>query len=161
MCAASITADQLFEKKKALDREKRKRQKELQATEAARLKELADKRAGQKSAEIHNRKSIVETSTNKDRAVEDEFRELVAEMSEIGFTNSSQVSEYITRNRLGNKYKNISGKLEMIMEDNVWDFDGGFPPKIYARLCKELGLRNQGSKAVPGKFTPYKDIYKN
>ena len=113
-------------------------------------KELANRMVAQQRAVAEKRKPNAE---------EEEFRQLVAEMSVLGFTYSSQVSAYIVRNRLGHKYKHISGILQMEMDGNVWSFNGGFPPNIYARLCEELGLGNQGSRAVPREFTPYKDIF--
>ena len=89
---------------------------------------------------------------------EKEFQQLVDEMNSLNFTNSSQVSNYIIRNQLGNKYKHISGVLEMSKDGNTWNFNGGFPPKIYARLCSELNLTNQGTNARPGKFTSFNDL---
>ncbi len=91
---------------------------------------------------------------------EEEFRQLTEEIRAHGFTHSSQVSKYIVDHQLGGKYKHISGVLEIEMDGNVFDFRGGFPPNIYARLCEELKLHNQGSRATPGRFTPYKDILK-
>jgi hypothetical protein len=78
---------------------------------------------------------------------EDEFQNLVAEMTRFRFTHSNQVSNYIVSNHLGYKYKNISGILQMELDDKSWSFKGGFPPKIYARLCKELDLSNNGTRA--------------
>lgn len=88
---------------------------------------------------------------------QDEFRLLVAEVAAQGFTNSGQVSQYIVRNKLGDRYQNISGFLEMKKAGDVWDFKGGFPKHIFARLCQELSLENNGSIAKPGKFTSFKD----
>ncbi|WP_174869218.1 hypothetical protein [Pectobacterium polaris] len=92
-----------------------------------------------------------------DKVQEDEFRRLVAEVSAQGFSTSGQVSQYIVRNKLGNQYQNISGILEMKKAGDVWDFKGGFPTQIYARLCQELHLEDNGSIARPGKFTSFKD----
>lgn len=89
---------------------------------------------------------------------EQEFNELVIELSALGFTHSSEVSEYIVKNNLGTKYKNISGVLLMKKCGDEWSFDGGFPPDIYARLCQKLKLKNKGSQARPGGFTPYKNV---
>lgn len=89
---------------------------------------------------------------------EQEFNELVTELSALGFTHSSDVSEYIVKNNLGAKYKNISGVLQMKKGGDEWSFDGGFPPDIYARLCQKLKLKNKGSQARSGEFTPYKNI---
>ena len=49
------------------------------------------------------------------------------------------------------------------MEQNgvVWNFEGGFPPDVYALLCAELGLVDKGSRAMPGNFTPYVEILGN
>lgn len=70
----------------------------------------------------------------------------MAEIAPLGFTLSRQVSKYIIANRLGNKYRNISGVVEMAKDGDTWKFNGGFPPKIYAELCAELGLDNQGTR---------------
>lgn len=149
---------ELTEQRQTLEVEKERRQEEIRTAETVRLKALTEQRASQERAEAVRRKTIAEERAAKEKLEEGEFRQLVTEMSALGFTHSSQVSGYIFRNKLGLKYKHISGILEMKLNGNVWDFDGGFPTKIYARLCEKLGLRNQGSKAVPGKFTPYKDI---
>jgi hypothetical protein len=92
------------------------------------------------------------------RTEEEEFRQLVAELSVLGFTHSNQVSKYIVTHELGCKYKHISGHLDMKYGGDAWNFKGGFPPRIYAKLCNELGLGNQGSRARPGLFIPFKDI---
>ena len=90
---------------------------------------------------------------------EEEFAQLLNEISNLGFTHSKQVSEYIVRNQLGYKYKNISGILRMGMRGDIWDFNGGFPTNVYARLCDELGLENQGSQAKPLGFRSYKNLF--
>ena len=136
----SSEVNQLTASRETLEAEQRRHQEELQGVEAAGLQVIAEQRAAQQRVE------------------EEEFSQLVAEMSVLGYTHSSQVSAYIVRHRLGYKYRNISGILQMQLTGNVWNFDGGFPPNIYALLCNELGLRSQGSGAVPGAFTPYKDI---
>lgn len=89
---------------------------------------------------------------------EQEFNELVTEISAQCFIHSSEVSKYIVKNNLCAKYKNISGVLQMKKRGDEWSFDGGFPPDIYARLCKKLKLKNKGSQARPGGFTPYKNV---
>lgn len=86
-----------------------------------------------------------------------EFLELVEEVREQGFHESAQVSSYIVRNGLGKKYQTISGWLEMENDDRRWIFKGGFPPKIYAMLCAELGLGNRNTRARAIDFTPFKD----
>ena len=79
-------------------------------------------------------------------------------MESKGFTESAQVSYYIIRNRLGDKYKHISGVLEMENSDSSWKFNGGFPPKIYAMLCGRLNLGNRGTQSRVVGFTAFKDL---
>lgn len=97
------------------------------------------------------------TRTQK-KLEDDEFQNLVAEMTQFGFTHSSQVSNYIVSNRLGYKYKNISGILQMELNGTTWSFKGGFPPKIYAKLCEELGLSNNGTRAKALAFESFGNI---
>ncbi len=89
----------------------------------------------------------------------DELHQLVTEMRPLRFTHSKQLSKYIEKNQLGYRYPNISGIV--IMEDGgtEWEFHGGFPPKIYRMICRELGLDNQGTSARAVRFTPFKDVY--
>ncbi len=118
------------------------------------LKERFQQETDEREKEKRRQKEVGEEKTAKEK----EFDNLVDEMSKHGFTHSSQVSAYIVRNQLGHKYRHISGILEMELDGDVWDFDGGFPTDIYAQLCYKLGLQNQGSRATPGRFTPYDDI---
>lgn len=117
---------------------------------------VTDQSAKQKAEEkVSTVIAGMQAAKNKE---EEEFRQLVQEMTAHNFTYSSDVSRHIVDHELGKKYKHISGILQMELGGNVFDFKGGFPPHIYARLCEELDLRNQGSKATPGRFTPFKDI---
>lgn len=108
---ASDEASDLTEQRKALEAERERRQEEIRAAEAARLKSLAEQRAAQEQAEAARRKAIAAERADKEKLDEEEFRHLVAEMLPLGFTHSSQVSRYIVRNKLGFKYKHISGIL--------------------------------------------------
>ncbi len=104
-------------------------------------------------------KAIQAAKKAQEKVKEEEFHQLIAEISALNFTRSGQVSEYIIENKLGSKYKNISGVLQMKLGDNAWKFEGGISPDIYGRLCNELGLENNKSEAIPDKFTPYKDVH--
>jgi len=89
---------------------------------------------------------------------EKEFEELVKEMLPLGFEYSSEVSEYIVKNKLGYKYKKISGTV--IMKNNYqpsWGFKGGISPKIYARLCDRLGLRNHETNSHVAGFVSFEE----
>lgn len=89
---------------------------------------------------------------------QEELELLIDEVSSKGFTESAQLSKYIVDNKLGYKYQNISGILEMQGDKHKWEFDGGFPPKIYREVCEALDLSNNRSKSSPVGFTPYKDL---
>ena len=118
---------------------------------------ILDKKRAQEKIEQEARQKIQDEKRVQENIKEDEFQQLVNEMQPLGFTNSSQVSNYIVKNELGFKYQNISGILEMTKDGTSWDFKGGFPTRIYARLCDELGLGNSGSRAQAGKFTSFKE----
>lgn len=123
------------------------------------LMRMEEERLALEAKKLQARKELEKIEEVKRKEEEEEFSLLVKEISRLGFTYSKQVSEYIVRHKLGHKYKNISGVLQMQIDGTAWSFNGGFPPQIYARLCCELGLENQGSKAKPGEFRSYKELY--
>jgi len=134
-----------------------------------RANELSAVRAGielKRENEKENKRREAETLRKKEderiqQEIEDEeFKQLIAEMTPLGFTNSKQLSLYIMENSLGNKYKNISGGVKMEKEGEVWPFKGGFPPTMYAKICLELGLDNEGSHARVVDFIPFKELNK-
>ena len=86
-----------------------------------------------------------------------EFDQLVAEIRPLDYSESSQVSRYIMKHKLGYKYRNISGIVKMKRDVDTWDFKGGFPPYVFARLCSELGLKSKKSAARVVGFTPFKN----
>ncbi|MBD2393265.1 cold shock domain-containing protein [Cyanobacterium aponinum FACHB-4101] len=90
----------------------------------------------------------------------EEFYLLLEEMRLLQFTHSKQLSNYIVKKKLGYKYKNISGIVRMQDGGDEWDFHGGFPPKIYSYICKELRLDNQHTKTRPVDFRSFKEVYK-
>ena len=101
---------------------------------------------------------VAKIESDNELVKEKEFKQLVAEMRPLRFTKSKEVSRYIVGKKLGYKYKNISGILEMTLNTESWDFEGGFPKDIYAKLCVELRVIGQGTNVQPGKFTPFKDL---
>ena len=122
-------------------------------SEAIKLQDIAD----QKLTSIRLT-SIGSFAHRKNEHEEREFFQLVAEISPLGFTTTKEVSAYIVNNNLGLKYKHISGVVTMEGDGREWDYRGGFPGRIYARLCDKLGLRNQRSQAKLKSFIPFKDI---
>lgn len=131
---------------------------------ADRTKELELKRmeANEKKYKVEENLKKIETSKVEKSLTQEEiemteFKELIEELLPLGFTQSSEVSSYIIKNQLGYKYKNISGIIEMELEGTTWKFKGGFPTKIYARLCSELGLKNKGSDAKVVGFNSFKE----
>ena len=90
------------------------RERDLKRKEAERKK---------KEAEEAQRRLMAEFAKERETE-EEEFRLLVEEIRSHRFTHSKQVSSYIMRNRLGDKYRNISGVVKMELEGNTWDFNG-------------------------------------
>ena len=126
--------------------------------EAARIKAMEELKKANEEKEEKLRK-LREKEEHENMIKENEFRLLVEEMRPLGFTRSKDVSWYIVNNQLGYKYKHISGVVKMEMDGNTWDFNGGFPQKIYAQLCEELGLHSQHTRAHVVGFDSYKNIY--
>lgn len=88
-----------------------------------------------------------------------ELYELLAFMAPMEFTTSKQLSNFIVNQQLGRQYPNISGIVRMEQDGHEWDFNGGFPPRIYAIVCDELELSNQGTRARPIRFTSFRELY--
>jgi hypothetical protein len=127
--------------------------------EVSQARDLARKEMEARLAVEEERKQRqLEAERAQEEIEENEFQELVAELKKMAFSYSSQVSNYIVTRRLGLKYRNISGVLQMELKGRVWDFKGGFPPKIYARLCDELDLSNEGTRARPVSFESFDSI---
>ncbi|MBD1578035.1 hypothetical protein HC723_16760 [Vibrio sp. S11_S32] len=87
----------------------------------------------------------------------EELSRLLIDMAEMNFRFSSELSKYITSNKLGHKYPNIAGIVTMTDEEKEWDFDGGFPKGIYRIICQELSLTDKGTSARAIGFTSYQD----
>jgi cold shock CspA family protein len=146
-----VTVDLLgIDRAEELSLERDALEKEIRKIEKKRQKEI--RKVEKKRPKLLKKKKMQEDIEEK------EFGQLVAEMQGLGITESKHVSRYIMSNKLGHKYKNISGIVEMEQDGTVWDFKGGFPPKIYARLCSELGLSNQGTRARALGFKAFKDL---
>jgi cold shock CspA family protein len=114
-----------------------------------------------KSREEQQTKRQQEIKKQQENIENTEFELLVAEMKSMGFTKSAEVSNYIIEKRLGDKYQNISGILEMMNEHSSWKFNGGFPPKIYRKLCENLNLGNNETDSRVVGFTSFKSLNKN
>ena len=84
-----------------------------------------------------------------------ELYELVEEIAGQGFHYSGDLSNYITRQKLGYKYPNISGVVTMKANSNTWTFKGGFPANIYRIVCTILNLSSKGSRARVVRFRSY------
>ncbi len=87
----------------------------------------------------------------------EELSSLLEEMIEKNFTLSSELSNYITGNKLGYKYPNIAGIVTMSDNEREWDFDGGFPKDIYRIICTELNLTDRGTSARAVGFKSYQE----
>jgi hypothetical protein len=140
-----------------LNKLKKERQKLIrQKTEADENRRIEDERLRKLEEEKEEKQREIERLAEQKE--NQEFELLVAEMKTKGFTSSAQVSNFIVINRLGDKYKHISGVLKMENDNSIWDFNGGFPPKIYAMLCEKLNLGNKGTSSRVINFTAFKDL---
>ena len=86
----------------------------------------------------------------------EELQKLLAEVRPLNFRSSAKLSDYIVEHQLGRKYPNISGTVKMEEEGTEWDLKGGFSPRVYKKICEELELHSQGTKAKAIGFEPSK-----
>ena len=134
-------AHQLSAKREFLEEEK-KINYEIQKAKSDKFQELANQNLVQEEAE------------------QNEFHQLVEEISVLKFTKSIQINTYIIKHKLGRKYKHISGRLQMRKGGDTWIFRDAIAPKFFGKLCNALELENEDSKATPGEFESNNDIEK-
>jgi cold shock CspA family protein len=168
----SDQARELNLERKELEEKRQKEREALQKIEEAKRQKLIEKEKIQKEIEEKRQKErealqkieevkrqkLIEKEKIQKEIEEKEFEQLVAEMKFLGMTQSNQVSSYIMKNKLGYKYKNISGIVTMEKDGTSWNFNGGFPSRIYAMLCKELGLKSKGTQSRVVGFKSFKDL---
>ena len=140
--------------KDKLVKEREKKDKEKKDKE----KIILEKKKKLQKIKSNALQKLIEKEKRLEKINDDEFEQLVKEIIPLNFTTSTEVSSYIRNNKLGNKYKNISGIVTMEQEGRQWDFKGGFPSNIYAKLCSELGLKNKGSHARVVDFKSFKEL---
>ena len=125
-------------------------QKRIEKEKAEELARIAREQAKEKA------RIAREEQRRENELKEAEYKALLEEVRPLGFTKSSQVSNYIRENNLKQKYGRISGYLEMNNLFDNWIFDGGINPEYYKRLCTELGLENNNSGSSVRGFSPYR-----
>ena len=87
-----------------------------------------------------------------------ELYSLVQEIKSKNFQYSSDLSRYISKNKLGYDYPHISGIVTMKNIGRSWEFKGGFPSNIYRIVCTILDLRSNGSFARAVGFKSYASL---
>lgn len=154
-----ISERENLHKKRLEEKEKREEERRIQqAIREEEQRKILEEQHAQRKKEEDELQKFLEKTRIEEEIKEIEFQNLVNEIKELEFTHSSQVSAYIIKNRLGFKYKNISGILTMEQNGITWKFKGGFPPRIYAKLCEQLNLRSQRTDAKPIEFSSFKEI---
>ncbi|MBQ8706734.1 MAG: hypothetical protein IJ523_01440 [Succinivibrionaceae bacterium] len=87
-----------------------------------------------------------------------EYRQLLEEVSGANLRSAKEVSAYIVRNHLEQKYGNISGVLDMRRGADSWKYKGGISPRYYARLCSDLGFRHGKSDCYVTGYRSFRDL---
>lgn len=98
---------------------------------------------------------MYENRTFNSRIEAEEYRLLIEEMKLKNFKYSADISKYIVDNKLGYKYQNISGYLTMENSYTEWVFEGGFPTKIFAWICIDLGVQDKNTEAKVKSFESF------
>lgn len=103
----------------------------------------------------------VQTESKKhvyNSSIERQLEDLVSFFKPMHFIKSSQLSDYITKHKLGRKYPDLSGDLEMTDGYETWTYKDGIHPKYYSELCNRLQLDNKHSGSWPIGFTSNKEL---
>ena len=83
-----------------------------------------------------------------------EFNQLIGEVYNKEFKTPSDISYFIFKNKLFEKYAHISGVVTFISGTRESSLVGGFHPRIYALLCKMLKITTKlGKNKV--RFEPF------
>lgn len=103
---------------------------------------------------------IIEVRTERkkhvfEKKIEAQLEELVLFFMPMHFSRSSQLSNYVAEHRLGWKYPDLSGYLELTNGDDTWELEGAIHPDYYAEVCYRLGLDNENSNSIPGLFESF------
>ena len=148
--------EQLFQE--YLEEQERIRIEKEKAEEQARIaREKAEEQARIAREKAEEQARIAREEQRRENELKEaEYKALLEEVRPLGFTKSSQVSNYIRGNNLKQKYGLISGHLQMERGFDTWNFDGGIDPEYYKRLCIELGLENNNSGSSVRGFSPYR-----
>jgi hypothetical protein len=83
--------------------------------------------------------------------------EVVKAQNGFGFERSDGRRLPLDAHSLGFKYTKISGFVTMESAERQWEYEGGFPPRIYARLCDALNLDNYHSGARATQFESFEE----
>lgn len=95
----------------------------------------------------------------KTRQEKIEFTSLCYELVHKDFKYSSEASRYIIDNKLGYKYRHISGHLTFkSLSGEEWILKGGFPENIFSMLCCALGLQDNNTSAEPEEFISFAEL---
>lgn len=105
---------------------------------------------------IRNKIRINRSIKKQTNEADVEFENLVNECRPHHFKRSGDVSRYIVNNKLGEKYKNISGYI--YMEDGGV-IEGGIDPYYYRKLCYELDLGGPITDNKVVDFKPFSSEY--
>lgn len=88
-----------------------------------------------------------------------EYDRLLQEVKAQHLRSPGELSQYIVRYKLGRKYPHISGLVKFKRGEKTWNFEGGFPRHIYAKLCEDLGYYATGD-SIDMEFIPYEELRK-
>lgn len=108
-----------------------------------------------------NREGPSVTSDRMEQIEKDEFEQLVRELEPLDFSSSKDLTSHILQNKLGTRFPHISGILEMEKDGRTYNFRGGFPPHIFAKLCQRLRLARDTSSASATNFQSFQSLGKN
>lgn len=86
-----------------------------------------------------------------------ELIELVSFAKDNHVNTSWELTNLITKYKLGKRFPNLTGDLKMKNEHTDWTYRNALSPRIYKIICDELNLNNKGTSSKVVSFRKNKD----
>ncbi|OBX83508.1 MULTISPECIES: hypothetical protein [Moraxella] len=90
-----------------------------------------------------------------------ELSDLLKFFENKNFTYSKQLSDFIVKNNLADRFPNLTGVGLFKKGSDEWNLKGAISPSVYHIVCSCLNLQGKDSGSTIHKFTSYKSTKNN
>lgn len=90
-----------------------------------------------------------------------ELSDLLKFFKDKNFTHSAQLSDFIVKNNLADRFPNLTGVGLFKKGSDEWNLKGTISPSVYRIICSYLNLQGKDSGSTIHKFTNYESMKNN